>query len=175
MEYVEGETLRDKIKSGPLKTEEAFGIAIQVAEGLDEAHGKGLIHRDIKSANIMITGKGQAKIMDFGLARVKGGPLLTREGTTLGTVSYMSPEQARGEAGNQRTDIWSLGVVLYEMLSGRLPFQGERETSILYTIVHEEPRPLKAVKPDVPIEIERILRRALAKKMESRNSSAREM
>src|SRR4030067_3546349 len=117
MEYVEGETLRDKIKSGPLKTEEALGIAIQVAEGLDEAHGKGIIHRDIKSANIMITGKGQAKIMDFGLAKVKGGPLLTREGTTLGTVSYMSPEQARGEAVNQWTDIWSLGVVLYEVLS----------------------------------------------------------
>ena len=175
MEYVEGETLGDKIKSGPLKTEEALGIAIQVAEGLDEAHGKGIIHRDIKSANIMITGKGQAKVMDFGLAKVKGGPLLTREGTTLGTVSYMSPEQARGEAVDQRTDLWSLGVVLYEMLSGRLPVQGERETSILYSIVHEEPKQLKAVMPDVSVEIERIIRRALAKMPESRYSSAGEM
>jgi serine/threonine protein kinase len=105
MEYVEGQSLKERIKKGPLDTEEAVKVAIQVVEGLEEAHKKGIVHRDIKSANIMITAKGRAKVMDFGLAKVKGGTLLTREGTTLGTVAYMSPEQARGEEVDQRTDI----------------------------------------------------------------------
>ncbi|MBE0710768.1 MAG: serine/threonine protein kinase, partial [Candidatus Aminicenantes bacterium] len=113
MEYVDGETLRDKINKGPLTAGAALEIAIQVVDGLALAHDKGIIHRDIKSANIMITGKGQAKIMDFGLAKVKEGPLLTREGTTLGTVAYMSPEQAQGEEVDHRSDIWSSGVVMY--------------------------------------------------------------
>ena len=155
MEYVEGETLRDKIHKGPLTAGAALEIAIQVVDGLALAHDKGIIHRDIKSANIMITGKGQAKIMDFGLAKVKEGPLLTREGTTLGTVAYMSPEQAQGEEVDHRSDIWSSGVVMYEMLSGVLPFKGKREASVLYSVVHEEPKPLRALKPDVPLELQR--------------------
>jgi serine/threonine protein kinase/dienelactone hydrolase len=175
MAYVEGQSLREKIAGQPLPLDEALDLAIQVAEGLEEAHNKGIIHRDIKSANIMVTEKGQAKIMDFGLAKVEGESRITKEAKTMGTVAYMSPEQARGEAMDQRTDIWSLGVVLYEMLSGRLPFQGERETSIMYSIVHEEPRPLRAIKPDVPPELERIIQRALQKKAESRYSSAQEM
>lgn len=175
MEYVEGQSLRAKIGKDPLELIEALSISLQVAEGLDEAHKKGIIHRDIKSANIMVTDKGQAKIMDFGLAKVKGGTLLTREGTTLGTVAYMSPEQARGEEVDHRTDIWSLGVVLYEMLSGHLPFQGDREASILYSVVHEEPKPLKEAKRDLPQELLQIVNRALRKKTESRYQSAAEM
>ena len=174
MEYIEGQSLKARMNKAPLGVEEAVDIAVQVAEGLEEAHKKGIIHRDIKSANIMVTDKGQAKIMDFGLAKVKGGTLLTREGTTLGTVAYMSPEQARGEEVDHRSDIWSLGVVLYEM-SGKLPFMGDREASILYSVVHEEPKPLKAIKPDVPVELQQIINRALKKKPESRYSSASEM
>jgi len=175
MEYVEGQNLKTKIDKGLLATEEILDIAIQVAQGLDEAHKKGIIHRDIKSTNIMITEKGQAKIMDFGLAKITGTSLLTREGITLGTVAYMSPEQARGEKVDHRTDIWSLGVVLYEMLSGELPFKGDRDASILYSVVHEEPRPLKDIKRDLPLELQQIITRALKKKPESRYGSAAEM
>lgn len=175
MAYVKGQSLRERIAKSPLHTEEAIEIAIQVAEGLEEAHKKEIIHRDIKSANIMVTEKGQAKVMDFGLAKVMGESLITREAKTMGTVAYMSPEQARGEAVDQRTDVWSLGVVLYEMLSGQLPFRGERETSLMYSIVHEEPKTLKSIKPDVPMELERITRRTLEKKAELRYSSAGEM
>ena len=175
MEYVEGKSLRAKLEKGPLEEQEALNIAIQLAEGLDEAHKKGIIHRDIKSANVMVTKKGQAKIMDFGLAKVKGGTLLTREGTTLGTVAYMSPEQARGEEVDHRSDIWSLGVVMYEMLSGQLPFKGDREASILYSVVHEEPKSLKEIKRDLPLELQQIAGRALKKKPESRYASAVEM
>jgi serine/threonine protein kinase/predicted esterase len=175
MEYVEGQSLKARIEKGPLEVQEALDIAIQMAEGLEEAHKKGIVHRDIKSANIMVTEKGQAKVMDFGLAKVKGTTLLTREGTTLGTVAYMSPEQARGEEVDHRTDIWSLGVVFYEMLSGELPFIGDREASILYSVVHEEPRPLKDIKRDLPPELQQIISRALKKKPGSRYASAEEM
>jgi predicted Ser/Thr protein kinase/predicted esterase len=175
MEYVEGQTLRAKIEKGPLELEETLNISIQVAEGLEEAHKKGIIHRDVKSANIMVTDKGQAKIMDFGLAKVKGGTLLTREGITLGTVGYMSPEQAKGKEVDHRSDIWSLGVVLYEMLCGQLPFKGDREASILYSVVHEEPKPIKEIKRNLPPELQQIINRALKKKPESRYSSAAEM
>jgi dienelactone hydrolase/predicted Ser/Thr protein kinase len=172
MEYVEGETLRDRIKRGPLKPEEALDYAVQIAAGLGEAHGKGIIHRDIKSANIMVTKKGQAKVMDFGLAKLRGGSSLTKSQTTLGTVAYMSPEQARGGDLDQRTDLWSLGVVLYEMLTGELPFRGDRDLSIIHSIIHEDPRPIKLHKPPVPLELQQIVTRALMKNRESRYGSA---
>jgi dienelactone hydrolase/tRNA A-37 threonylcarbamoyl transferase component Bud32 len=175
MAYIEGMTLRDRLALKPFDTGEAVGLAVQIAEGLDEARQKGIIHRDIKSANIMITEKGQAKIMDFGLAKVAGGPVITTEVKTMGTVAYMSPEQARGEAVDHRTDIWSLGVVLYEMLTGRLPFHGERETSILYSIVHEEPKPIRQINADIPVEVQRIIDRALKKNKSERYASAAEM
>ena len=175
MAFVEGQSLKERINQGPLNVEEALEIAIQVAEGLEEAHKKGIIHRDIKSANIMVTGKGQAKIMDFGLAKVRGGTLVTREGTTMGTVAYMSPEQARTETVDHRTDIWSLGVVLYEMIGGQLPFKGDKEASMMYSIVHEAPASLKELKPDTPAEVQQIINRALKKKPESRYQSVPEM
>jgi len=163
MAYIEGQSLKTKIGSGPIGIEEALGIAGQVAEGLQEAHKKGIVHRDIKSANIMITGKGQAKIMDFGLARVAGSTLLTRDGSTMGTVAYMSPEQARGSEVDHRTDIWSFGVVLYEMLTGRIPFQGENEQSVIYSILKQRPEPITKLQPGLPFPLEQIVSKALEK------------
>jgi serine/threonine protein kinase len=174
MEYVEGQSLKAKTKKEPLKVEEATDIVIQVANGLGEAHKKGIIHRDIKSANIMVTAKGQAKIMDFGLAKLQGGSSLTKSQTTLGTVAYMSPEQARGKGVDNRTDIWSLGVVLYEMLSGKLPFQGEHDQSVIYAILHEEPESLKKARPDAAPEMEQIIGQALAKKPADRYQTMEE-
>jgi predicted Ser/Thr protein kinase len=175
MEYVEGENLREKVKKGPLPIEDALDITIQAAEGLDKAHQKGIVHRDIKSANIMVTESGQAKIMDFGLAKLRGGTAFTQEGATLGTAAYMSPEQARGDKVDGRTDIWSLGVVLYEMLTGELPFRGERDVSLLYSIVHELPQSLKDKKPPVPAELQRVIERSLDKNPDSRYPTAGEM
>jgi TolB-like protein/Tfp pilus assembly protein PilF/predicted Ser/Thr protein kinase len=163
MEYIDGETLRDRIRREPLKAGEALDIAVQVAAGLGEAHSKGIIHRDIKSANIMVTDKGQAKVMDFGLAKLRGGSSLTKSQTTLGTVSYMSPEQARGDSMDGRTDIWSLGVVLYEMLSGELPFKGDHDQAVIHSILHREPKPLGKIRPGLPPGLENIVLHALTK------------
>jgi len=175
MEYVEGETLRDRIRRKPLKAEEILDLTGQIAAGLSEAHGKGIIHRDIKSVNIMITDKGLAKIMDFGLAKIRGGTSLTRTQTTLGTVAYMSPEQAMGRDIDHRTDLWSLGVVLYEMLAGELPFKGEYDVSVIHSILHEEPKSLKIRKPPIPVELQQIVSRALKKNPDARYSSAEDI
>lgn len=175
MAYYRGGSLRERMKRGPLGVEEALDVTLQLARGLEKAHQRGIIHRDIKPANILVTEDGLVKIVDFGLARLARGTRLTKTGTTLGTVAYMSPEQAQGQTVDQRTDLWSLGVVLYEMLTGQLPFKGERDVSLLYSIVHEQPRRLKSLKPDVPPDLERVVRRALEKKPASRYSSAEEM
>ncbi len=168
MACYEGETLREKIKRSPLRMEEALDMAIQVAQGLSKAHGRGIVHRDIKPANIMITGDGVVKIMDFGLAKLAGQTRLTRAGTTVGTVAYMSPEQVRGLEIDHRADIWSLGVVLYEMFTGELPFRGEGDQATIYSILNEEPRPVTTMRSNTPRGMESLINRALTKNPESR-------
>jgi len=175
MEYVEGESLKDIIEKGPLKIESALDKAIQIADGLKEAHDAGVVHRDIKSSNILITKKGQAKIMDFGLARPVKDSSLTETATIMGTVAYMSPEQASGEPYDHRTDIWSFGVVLYEMLSSQLPFGGEHQQLILYSILNENPQPLKNLPYALPLELERIIHRCLEKEPSERYQRADEL
>jgi TolB-like protein/Tfp pilus assembly protein PilF len=147
MECVEGKSLRAELESGSLRLDRALDITIQVAEALEEAHDRGVVHRDIKPGNIMITPKGRAKITDFGLARLSGSTLVTEAGTLLGTVAYMSPEQARGGAVDHRTDIWSLGVALYEMVSGRRPFRGDHPQAIIHSILNDDPPPMPSVPP----------------------------
>ncbi len=164
MEFVDGQTVKEKVTTSPLKLKESIDYAIQIAEGLQAAHEKGIIHRDIKSANIMITGNGRVKIMDFGLAKLSGGSVqLTKVGSTLGTVAYMSPEQAQGEKLDQRSDLWSFGVVLYEMITGQMPFKGEFEQVVVYSLINEDPEPVTALRSGVPMELERIVLKALSK------------
>jgi serine/threonine protein kinase len=175
MPCYEGESLAAKIERGPLKLDEAAEIAIQVASGLSKAHEKGIIHRDIKPGNIFMTSDGLAKIVDFGLAKLATQTKLTRSGMTTGTVAYMSPEQARGEEVDHRTDIWSLGVALYEMVTGRLPFRGEHEPAVVYSIMNEEPEPVTGVRTGVPMELERIIRKCMAKSPGERYQHADEV
>ena len=163
MDCYEGETLKEKIQHGPLKIEEAVNITIQAAQGLEKAHKKGIIHRDIKPANIFITKDGNIKIMDFGLAKLIGQSRLTKTGSTLGTVAYMSPEQARGEKVDYKTDIWSLGVVLYEMITGQHPFRGDYDQAVLYSILNNDPEPPTSLRTGVPMDMERTIIKMMAK------------
>jgi len=176
MAYVEGRSLRERIdESGPLGVLDAIKIGMQVAEGLRAAHEKGIVHRDIKSANIMVNERGQAKIMDFGLAHQTDIGAAGADSSTLGTVAYGSPEQARGDVVDHRGDIWSLGVTLFEALTGRLPFKGDYESAIVYSVLNEAPESLTTVRKDASPELEVIINKSLAKDVKDRYQSAEEM
>ena len=171
MEYIKGVELSAKIKSGVIPFDEAIRIATQIAEGLEAAHKEGIIHRDIKSSNIMINESGNIKIMDFGLAKVRGGLKITQAGTNFGTITYMSPEQAKGEEVDNRTDIWSFGVVLYEMFTGKMPFRGEYDQAIIYSILNEEPKFIN----EIDEGLKHIISKSLAKKTDKRYQTAEEI
>jgi len=171
MEHIDGSELNKIIAAGSLKFEDTLNIAIQVAEGLQAAHEKGITHRDIKPANIMVTAKGQVKIMDFGLAKVAGGALVTKVGTTVGTAAYMSPEQAHGDAVDHRTDIWAFGVTLYETFTGKRPFRGEYEQAVIYSILNVDPKPMTDFNSAIPASLENLVKRALAKHPPNRYQS----
>jgi TolB-like protein/tetratricopeptide (TPR) repeat protein/tRNA A-37 threonylcarbamoyl transferase component Bud32 len=168
MEYVEGKTVKEIVEKETPSIKRILDIAIQVCEGLNAAHKRDIIHRDIKSDNIMATPEGQVKIMDFGLAKLKGATKLTKADTTLGTAAYMSPEQASGEEVDQRSDIFSFGVVLYELLTGQLPFKGEHHAAIVYSILNDEPQPVARFNNKVSAKLEEIVFKTLTKEKEER-------
>ena len=175
MAYVDGTSLKDLARGKTLSLEAILDIAIQIGEGLNAAHNRDIVHRDIKSDNIMLTREDVVKIMDFGLAKLKGVSKVTKQDTTLGTVSYMSPEQAQGLEVDQRSDIFSFGVVLYEMIAGQLPFKGEHEAARMYSIMNETPEPLARYKADIPEGLQRIVDKALQKDRSIRYQSVADM
>ena len=187
MEYVEGELISDRIARGPIPVSESLDIAAQVADALDEAHGRGVTHRDIKSANLIQTRRGLVKVLDFGLAKLEipssveatlqtqPDILVTAPGMVLGTIAYMAPEQLRGDAVDQRVDLWALGVVLYEMLTGVLPFRGNTLAAVFDQILRQDPPSPVQVNPAIPLDVERIVSRALQKAPVSRYNAARDM
>lgn len=172
MECVDGILLSDKLKDGPLKQKELISIAKGIADGLNAAHNAEITHRDIKSENIIITKDGQPKIIDFGLAKQKGMSQITQDGSTLGTQGYMSPEQVQGVEADRRSDIFSFGVVLYQMATGKLPFEGEHEAAVLYSIVNEAPIPVTTHNPNMDEELQRIINKALEKDVKDRYQHA---
>ncbi len=176
MELVRGETVEDLLKrrNGPLGLSEALGIIGQVADGLAYAHSMGVIHRDIKPANLMITEGGRVKIMDFGIARARGSQRLTRDGSIVGTLAYMAPEQLRGEPGDERSDLYSLAIVLYEIVSGAVPFAAASDYDLMQAQINTRPAPLGSVIPGVAGRIERALTKALAKKADQRFATVKE-
>jgi serine/threonine protein kinase/Tfp pilus assembly protein PilF len=175
MAYYEGETLKKKLENGPHEINEAVAYSIQIAQGLERAHEAGIIHRDIKPANIMITKRGEAKILDFGLAKTLNDPGITKFGSTMGTAAYMSPEQARGAEVNHQTDIWSLGVMIYQMITGKLPFAGEYEQALIYSILNEEPKSIREYLETVSSSLVGILNKCLEKDPANRYQTITEL
>ena len=176
MAFLEGCELAKEIEGDPLGVDRLLDLAIQAAQGIEEAHANGVVHRDIKPANIMVTSAGRAVVMDFGLAQLaSAASKLTREGTTIGTSAYMSPEQTTGEPLDRRTDIWSLGVLLYEMTTGQLPFKGHYEQAILYSILNEPPEPVTALRAGVPQQLEQIVTKCLGKRPDERYQTTSEL
>src|SRR5205085_8928088 len=180
MQYVEGRTLKKAVSARPLAVDQALEYMLEITDALAEAHRRSIIHRDIKSSNIMINERGQIKVLDFGLAKVlrPSSPYgssdaqlsveLTQLGSPFGTASYMSPEQARGERADMRSDIFSLGIVFYEMLTGRLPFKGKASVDVMHSVMHDEPPPIE----DVPPQLQQIVARMLVKDANARYQSA---
>lgn len=175
MEYVDGQTLRAKIQHSGLKIQDALTFAIQAAEAFQEAHNKGIVHRDIKCENIMINSRNQIKVMDFGLAKLKGSLKLTRTSSTVGTLAYMAPEQIQGGEVDARSDIFSFGVVLFEMLTGHMPFRGEHEASMMYSIINEEPEPVTKFRPELSAEYIHIFNRCFEKDPADRYQSMNDL
>jgi serine/threonine-protein kinase len=175
MAYCPGETLKERILRGPMPIDEAVNIAIQIGEALNAAHEDGTVHRDIKPANILITDRDQVKVVDFGLAKLAGEATVTRQGSVIGTPAYMSPEQATGDEADGRSDLWALGVVLYEMVAGRRAFAADHEQAILLAITTSDPTPIDTLRPDAPAELQRIIRRCLKRKPQERYQGAGEL
>ena len=175
MEYVDGESLRIKLDKGKLNNDEVIEIAKQICEGLVKAHQADIVHRDIKPENLLINADNRVKILDFGLAKLKGVSKLTKETSTLGTIHYMSPEQIQGQDVNHRSDIWSLGVVLFEMLTGQLPFTGDYEQAIVYSIINDEPTYPLNIKSELSVELNKILNKALTKHPQHRYQNIDEL
>jgi len=171
MAFYDGQTLKKMIDKGPLEINTVIDITIQIAKGLKEAHDNKIVHRDIKPANIMITTKNQVKIMDFGLAKLAGRAQITTTGSTVGTAAYMSPEQASGKEVDHRSDIWSLGTILYEMLTQQRPFKGDYEQAVVYSILNEEPAPVSSLNPELPEDLQKIVHKTLSKEPGERYQS----